>query len=198
MIKHQDIIQADATIIAGLLILLAVQSTGSYSSLTDTMIKYRTIDSEINSTTLLIKADYDKSLTALRIYEKDPNDLEKKFAFDDADKNYENDKALMYQILPKQSEITAELATYNSIPQEKLPFVTPQYLIVILISPFFLSLFCEISDYSIRKTENATIMGSSLLWIGVFVLIACITISATIPGDISHAFFSQFGKNLHS
>lgn len=195
MIKHQDIIQADATIIAGLLILLAVQYTGPYSSITDSMIQYRAINDEINKTALLLKADYDKSLTALQIYEKDPNNLEKKFAFDDAAKNYENDKALMYQILPKQSEITAKLDTYNSIPPEKLPFVTPQVLIVLLISPFFLSLFCEILAYSIKKTENATLMGSSLLWFGVFVLISCIAISATIPGDISHAFFSQFGKN---
>lgn len=192
--KHQDIIQADATIIAGLLILLAVQSTGSYSSIVDTMIHFRTIDDEFNKTTILMKADYDKSFTALQIYEKDPNNLEKKFAFDDAVKNYDNDKALMYQILPKQSEMTAELDTYNSIPTDKISFVTPQLLIGILITPFFLSLFYEMFDYFVKKTENATLIGGCLLLIGISVLITSVAISATVPGDISHAFFSQYGK----
>lgn len=195
MIKGRDIIQANATIIAGLFVLVAIQFTETPNSYTQLLAESDSLAQQKNTSDTMLKADQAAVFTARDHLDKDSNNGTNQLVYEEAKKNFENDMMWKYQILAKSSDVTGQLDVLNSIPGWKLWFFLPQMESVILLIPFFFSIYVEILHSSRSEGENSSRWSRILLCGGIFWLVTSMIISNTIQGDV---FSTLLPKIIHS
>lgn len=196
MIRGRDIIQANATIIAGLFILITIQFTESPNSYTQLMAQSDSLAEQKNTSDTMLKADQATALTARQALDNDPTNGTKQFVYDEAKKNFENDMIWKYQILSKVSDATGQLEVANSVPSWKFGFDSPQTEIVFFLTPFFFSIFVEILHSSRSENENASRLGCALLCGGILWIIISAVISLSITADVNSVLLPKIIRSI--
>ncbi len=191
MIKGRDIIQVNATIIAGLFVLIAIQFAESPISYTQLIAESDSLAQQKNTSDMMLKADQAATLTAIQDLHKDPNNGTKQFVYEEAKKNFENDMQWKYQILSKISDVDGHLDVANSVPGWKWWFIVPTMEIVSLLTPFFFSIFIEILHSSRSENDNASRWSLILICGGIFWIIISMIISITTSSDVFNALLPK-------
>ena len=142
MLKRKDILQANSTIIAGLLILLAVQSTGT-PTLEETTLGLDALKDEVHEYNQTLTQDKQLAITELHELSKDPNNLEKKFNFEQTDKRLEKDLDILNEIQLKLSIFKSKVDVESSVPSNLINFSYPQNLVSIMLIPFVILLLLK-------------------------------------------------------